>query len=358
MIPEFGNLCLSLALALALVQTVLPLVGAHTGSEAWMRVARPAALAQFAAVAGAFGILTYAFVVNDFSVEYVAQHSNSALPLGYRIAAVWGAHEGSLVLWLLVQALWTVAVAWASRKLPLDFASRVIGVLGFVSGGFLLFTIFTSNPFLRLQPAAIDGADLNPLLQDPGLAIHPPILYAGYVGFSVAFAFAIAAMLAGRSIAPGPAGRARGRLRLAFSDLGICARQLVGLLRVGLGWLVVLGPGGECLVHALARRHGADPLAGGDRNAGAFQELDAAARHLGIFPELAWVRFWFAREFWCPCMRSRPIRPVAILSWRFSASWLAVRSRYTPGARQASILMPGLSRCRAKRFCCSIMFSW
>ena len=198
MIPELGNFALALALGLALVQMAIPLVGAQRANAAMMEVARPAALLQALAVALAFAVLTFAFVQNDFSVLYVAQHSNSALPLGYRIAAVWGAHEGSLLLWALIQCLWTVAVIAASRSLPLEFTSRVIGVLGLVSAGFLAFMLFTSNPFLRLQPAALDGADLNPLLQDPGLAIHPPILYTGYVGFSVAFAFAVAAMLSGR----------------------------------------------------------------------------------------------------------------------------------------------------------------
>ncbi|MEL7537902.1 MAG: heme lyase CcmF/NrfE family subunit [Pseudomonadota bacterium] len=198
MIPEYGNFFLALALSLAAVQCVVPLVGAARRDAVWMRVAAPAAWLQFAAVAAAFAALTYAFVTNDFSVRYVASNSNTDLPLVYRVAAVWGAHEGSLVLWLLIQALWTVAVVAAGRRLPLEISSRVVGVLGFVSVGFLLFTLFTSNPFLRLQPGPQQGADLNPLLQDPGLAVHPPILYVGYVGFSVAFAFAIAAMLAGR----------------------------------------------------------------------------------------------------------------------------------------------------------------
>ncbi len=198
MIPELGNFLLSLSLALAVIQCVLPLAGAHRGNAAWMQVAKPTAIVQCLAIGLAFLVLTYSFIINDFSVLYVANHSNSELPLVYRIAAVWGAHEGSLLLWLLLQSLWTVAVALASRSLPIDISSRVLGVLGFISSGMLLFTIMTSNPFVRLQPAAFDGADLNPLLQDPGLAIHPPILYAGYVGFSVAFAFAVAAMLAGK----------------------------------------------------------------------------------------------------------------------------------------------------------------
>ncbi|MEM1261548.1 MAG: heme lyase CcmF/NrfE family subunit [Pseudomonadota bacterium] len=198
MIPEYGNFFLALALALALVQWVVPLVGATRGNEALMRVAAPAAWLQFVAVAAAFAVLAYAFIISDFSVRYVAANSNTELPLMYRISAVWGAHEGSLVLWLLIQALWTVAVVAASGRLPIEIRSRVIAVLGFVSVGFLLFTLFTSNPFIRLQPGPGQGADLNPLLQDPGLAIHPPILYVGYVGFSVAFAFAVAAMLAGK----------------------------------------------------------------------------------------------------------------------------------------------------------------
>ena len=197
MIPEIGHFALILALALALCQGVLPLVGAHRGDKALIAIARPAAIAQLAFVAFAFGCLAYSFLQNDFSVAYVANHSQLALPDIYKFSAVWAAHEGSLVLWILLMAVWTVAVGRFSRELPEHFSARVIGVLGLLSFGFLLFTLLTSNPFLRLIPAPPDGADLNPLLQDPGLAIHPPILYTGYVGFSVAFAFAIAAMLAG-----------------------------------------------------------------------------------------------------------------------------------------------------------------
>jgi len=199
MIPELGQLCLALALCLATIQGVLPLVGA--GSEryqAWTRVAVPAAAGHFVFVALAFGLLTWSFLVGDFSVLYVASNSNSALPTLYRVAAVWGGHEGSLLLWVLVLALWTVAVLVSSRSLPAAMAARIIGVMGLISAGFLLFIMITSNPFLRLDPIPVDGNDLNPLLQDPAMAIHPPMLYAGYVGFSVAFAFAIAALLAGK----------------------------------------------------------------------------------------------------------------------------------------------------------------
>ena len=197
MIPEIGHFALVLALTLALCQGVLPLLGAHRNDPAMLAVARPAAMGQFVFVAISFACLTWSFVQNDFSVLYVANHSQLSLPTVYRISAVWGAHEGSLLLWVLLLAGWTVLVARHSTALPEKFGARVIGVLGLLSVGFLLFTLLTSNPFERLVPSPPDGADLNPLLQDPGLAIHPPLLYIGYVGFSVAFAFAVAAMISG-----------------------------------------------------------------------------------------------------------------------------------------------------------------
>ncbi len=198
MIPELGQFALVLALILAIAQGTLPLWGAALGVSSWMNLARPAAQGQFVFVAIAFGCLTYSFVTNDFSVLYVASNSNSALPLQYRVSGVWGGHEGSLLLWVLMLSLWTMAVSVFSSRLPIDIIARVLGVLGLISVGFLSFMLFTSNPFDRLLPAAMDGRDLNPLLQDPGMVIHPPMLYMGYVGFSVAFAFAIAALLSGR----------------------------------------------------------------------------------------------------------------------------------------------------------------
>ena len=197
MIPEIGHFALILALSLAICQGVLPLIGAHRNDAAMMAVARPAAVGQWVFIIFSFGCLTWSFVQSDFSVLYVANHSQLALPTVYKISAVWGAHEGSLLLWVLILSTWTVAVGRFSQDMPPIFTARVLAVLGLLSCGFLLFTLLTSNPFERLIPAAADGADLNPLLQDPGLAIHPPILYIGYVGFSVAFAFAIAAMLSG-----------------------------------------------------------------------------------------------------------------------------------------------------------------
>lgn len=198
MLPELGQILLVAALLMAVLQAVLPLWGAQRGYPAWMAVARPAAYAQLVLLLGAFCVLTAAFVTQDFSVRYVAENSNSLLPLAYRYSAVWGAHEGSLLLWALVLALWNGAVARWSRQLPMVVLARVLGVLGIIGVGFLAFLIFTSNPFARLLPAPLEGHDLNPLLQDPGLIIHPPMLYLGYVGFAVPFAFAIAALLEGR----------------------------------------------------------------------------------------------------------------------------------------------------------------
>ena len=197
MIPELGQLALLLALAVSLVQGTLPILGAARNRADWMALARPAAQVQCLLVMFAFGCLAVSFVQNDFSVLYVASNSNSALPLIYRLTAVWGGHEGSLLLWMLMLSGWTVAVAMFSSHLPQAVVARILAVMGLVAVGFLLFTLITSNPFDRLLPAAAEGRDLNPLLQDPGMIIHPPMLYMGYVGFSVAFAFAIAALIGG-----------------------------------------------------------------------------------------------------------------------------------------------------------------
>jgi len=198
MIPELGHYALILAFWIALGQGILPLAGTATGRLAWQSIAKPFATLQFLLLLLSFLSLTWSFVQNDFSVLYVSQHSNSLLPTLFRIAAVWGGHEGSLLLWVFLLALWSVSVAAFSRTLPMAMSARVLGVLGLISSGFLGFILTTSNPFDRLLPAALEGRDLNPLLQDVGLIIHPPMLYMGYVGFSVAFAFAIAALLSGR----------------------------------------------------------------------------------------------------------------------------------------------------------------
>lgn len=198
MIAEIGHFTLILALLAALAQSFFGLAGPGLERPSWTQATRPAVWVQFLVTTLSLAMLVAVFVQNDFSVEYVAANSNSALPLLYRVSAVWGAHEGSLLLWAWILVAWTLAVALLSRSLPEPFAARVLGVLGLISVGFLAFTLFTSNPFLRLDPAAPDGRDLNPLLQDPALAAHPPMLYAGYVGLAVAFAFACAAMIEGR----------------------------------------------------------------------------------------------------------------------------------------------------------------
>ena len=197
MIPELGHFALILALSMALCQGILPFVGVHKNNASFMAVGNWAAVGQFVFVAIAFVCLTTSFLQSDFSVAYVANHSQLDLPDIYKVSAVWGAHEGSLLLWVLILSSWTLAVVRFSKHVPTEFTAYVVAVLGLLSVGFLLFMLLTSNPFDRLFPAPPDGADLNPLLQDPGLAIHPPMLYVGYVGFSVAFAFAIAAMLSG-----------------------------------------------------------------------------------------------------------------------------------------------------------------
>jgi len=263
MIPELGQFALVLALILAVAQGTLPLAGAARGTQSWMNLARPAAQGQLVFIAIAFGCLTYSFVTNDFSVLYVASNSNSGLPLQYRIAAVWGGHEGSLLLWMLMLAGWTTAVSVFSSHLPDDIVARVLGVLGLVSVGFLSFTLFTSNPFDRLLPAAMDGRDLNPLLQDFGMIIHPPMLYMGYVGFSVAFAFAIAALLSGRLDATWARwSRPWTTLAWMFLTLGIALGSWWAYYELGWGgwwfwdpvenasfmpWLV-----GTALIHSLA----------------------------------------------------------------------------------------------------------
>jgi cytochrome c-type biogenesis protein CcmF len=198
MIPEIGTFALILALLLAVTQAVLPLVGAQRGNLTWMAVARPAAWGQFTFTLIAYLCLVYAFLTNDFTVINVASNSYSNLPAFYRVTATWGSHEGSLLFWSLILAVWTIAVATFSRTLPEEMVARVLGVMGLISIGFLSLLLITSSPFLRQFPGPVEGSDLNPLLQDWGMIIHPPMLYMGYVGFAVVFSFAVAALLSGR----------------------------------------------------------------------------------------------------------------------------------------------------------------
>ena len=263
MIPELGHFALILALLVALAQGVIPMVGAARRDVAMMALAVPAARTQFALIALAFGCLAYAFVTSDFSVANVAQNSNSHLPLRYRFAATWGSHEGSLLLWSLMLATWGCAVTMFSRHLPQVLRARVLAVMGLVAVGFLLFLLATSNPFARLFPAPAEGSDLNPLLQDPGMVVHPPMLYMGYVGFSVAFAFAIAALIGGRLDAAWARwSRPWTTVAWAFLSIGIMMGSVWAYYELGWGgwwfwdpvenasfmpWLV-----GTALIHSLA----------------------------------------------------------------------------------------------------------
>jgi cytochrome c-type biogenesis protein CcmF len=267
MLPELGAFALILALLLSALQAFFGIAGPAFGRERWQDAVVPAVAGQFVMVVTAVGCLVASFVNNDFSVQYVAENSNSALPLFYRVAALWGAHEGSLLLWIFLLACWTLAVTIGVARLRQEFAVRVLGVLGVVSFGFLLFTLATSNPFLRLDPAAPDGRDLNPLLQDPALAAHPPILYTGYVGFAVAFAFACAAMLEGRLDETwARLTRPWASAAWAFLTCGIA---------LGSWWAYYdLGWGGWWFWD----RH---------REARPLQELDPAARHSRLQPEPA-----------------------------------------------------------------------
>ncbi|MCH7692123.1 MAG: heme lyase CcmF/NrfE family subunit [Proteobacteria bacterium] len=198
MIAEAGLFALTLALLVALVQASVPMIGAHRGNAAWMEVARPAAIAQFLLIAFSFACLTYAFVTSDFSLLAVVRYSHTAKPMLYKISGVWANHEGSMLLWVLILSVYGAAVAAFGRNLPPSLRARVMGVQAMIAAGFILFILFTSNPFERMLPAPDNGQGLNPLLQDPGLAFHPPFLYMGYVGFSIAFSFAVAALIEGR----------------------------------------------------------------------------------------------------------------------------------------------------------------
>ncbi|HOA95670.1 MAG TPA: heme lyase CcmF/NrfE family subunit, partial [Quisquiliibacterium sp.] len=236
MTAEIGHFALILALPLTLVFGVLSLVGAWRRDARLMAVAAPAATGAFALVVLAFACLIALFVGNEFTVQLVAQHSNRNLPLAYRVAASWGSHEGSMLLWVLMLAGWTAAVALLSGQLPATLRARVLGTMGLIGFGFLLFLLFTSNPFERLVPAAAEGRDLNPLLQDPGMVFHPPLLYMGYVGFAVAFAFAIAGLLEGRFDAAWARwARPWTTVAWSFLTLGICLGSFWAYYELGWG---------------------------------------------------------------------------------------------------------------------------
>ena len=297
MIPEIGHFLLWMGLGIAVVLGILPLAGAARGNIAWMSIARPAAYLLFGLVVISFICLATSFVQHDFSVLYVASNSNSALPLQYRIAAVWGGHEGSLLLWLLMLCGWMFAVARFSEHLPLPVLARTLSVMGLISVGFFLFTLATSNPFERLFPVPADGRDLNPLLQDPGMVFHPPLLYMGYVGFSVAFAFAIAALISGNLDATWARWtRPWTNIAWMFLTIGIGLGSWWAYYELGWGgwwfwdpvenasfmpWLV-----GTALIHSLAVTE----------KRGSFKSWTVSAGHHGFFALPA-------RHFSCPVRR-------------------------------------------------------
>ncbi|MCP5326682.1 MAG: heme lyase CcmF/NrfE family subunit [Oceanospirillaceae bacterium] len=264
MIPELGHLALIIAMGMSLLAVAIPLIGAQRGYENWMHMARPLTWAYSLFLTLSFGALALAFVQDDFSVAYIAKNSNSLLPVQYKISAVWGSHEGSLLLWVLLLSFWAVAVSIFSKRLPLDVLARALAVMALIGLGFELFLLLTSNPFLRILPnSPLDGGDLNPLLQDFGLIVHPPMLYMGYVGFAVSFAFAIAALMTGRLDAAWARwSRPWTTLAWAFLSLGIALGSWWAYYELGWGgwwfwdpvenasfmpWLV-----GTALIHSLA----------------------------------------------------------------------------------------------------------
>jgi len=264
MTPEYGQLALIIAFLLSVCLTIIPMVGTYNGKVVWMSASRSLAAGVFVFVIIAFAILSWSFYIDDFSVKYVANHSNTLLPVRYKFSAVWGGHEGSLLLWVLMLSGWTLAVAVCSKRLPIDMVARVLSVLGFITVGFLLFMLLTSNPFDRVLPnIPAEGADLNPLLQDFGLIIHPPMLYMGYVGFSVAFAFAIAALLSGRvDSAWARWARPWTNLAWAFLSIGIALGSWWAYYELGWGGWWFWDPvenasfmpwlAGTALIHTLA----------------------------------------------------------------------------------------------------------
>ena len=281
MFPEFGQFSLILAWLFSFLLAVLPLVGLKLKNESLLRTAPALAWGMFFFLVVSFGILMNAFLTDDFSVYLVSQHSNSALPWYFKMSATWANHEGSMLLWILMLGGWTVAVTVFARTLNFELKGAVLGVLGLIAFAFLMFILFTSNPFERFLPISpVDGSDLNPLLQDIGLIIHPPTLYMGYVGFSVAFAFAVAALLTGRFDASWVRwSRPWTNVAWAFLTLGIALGSWWAYYELGWGgwwfwdpvenasfmpWLRTDEPRHKRVLYALAHRYGLDSLTGGD----------------------------------------------------------------------------------------------
>ena len=261
MIVELGHFALILALFVSLIQFGAPMIGLRTRDARLMAMADAAAPILFALIAGSFLALIWAHLASDFSVTNVYENSHSAKPLIYKISGVWGNHEGSMLLWVLILSLFSAAVWFFGANLPLDLRSAVLAIQGVISATFVLFIVATSNPFTRIAQPPVEGQGLNPILQDPALAIHPPLLYTGYVGFSMAFSFAIAGLLLGRiELGMGALGEALDAYSLDIPHYRNRGRLMVGVLHPGLGRLVVLGSGRKRLPQALARRNGASPF--------------------------------------------------------------------------------------------------
>ena len=284
MFTEFGHFALALALAVALVQAVVPLMGAARGNTALMGVAQPAALAQLALVLIAFAALVHAFVVSDFSVSGVYQNSHTAKPLLYKVSGVWGNHEGSLLLWVSILAVFGAGVAVFGGNLPPALKARALAVQAMISTGFLALILFTSNPFLRISPAPTEGLGLNPLLQDPGLAIHPPMLYIGYVGFSMAFSFAIAALIEGRVDAAWARWlRPWTLLAWMFLTFGIGLGSWWAYYTLGWGGWWFWDPVEKRLVHSLADGHSHVAFGHRGGKTRSFEELDDSIGDCHVF---------------------------------------------------------------------------
>jgi cytochrome c-type biogenesis protein CcmF len=317
MIPEIGHFLLWLAMGVALMVGVFPMIGATRGRADYMAIGRPATYVLFVLVSLASVCLMASFLGNDFSVLYVASNSNSALPVQYRFAGFWGGHEGSLLLWVQMLVVWMVAVAVFSRHLPIEVLSRILAVMGIISVGFLLFMLLTSNPFDRLFPAPPDGRDLNPLLQDPGMVAHPPMLYMGYVGFCVAFAFAIAALIGGNLDATWARWtRPWTTVAWMFLTIGIALGSSWAYYELGWGgwwfwdpvenaslmpWLL-----GTALIHSWRLLRSA-----------AASSRGPCCWRFWRFPSRCWVPSWCARA--C-CRRSMPLRPIRAAVCSFSRS--------------------------------------
>ena len=285
---EIGHFALVLAFALALVQATVPLVGTRIGDERMMASAGTVAVACFALTALSFAVLASAYALSDFSVANVWENSHSLKPMLYKITGTWGNHEGSMLLWVLILTFFGSLVAVFGGNLPASLKANVLAVQGMIGAVFLLFVLITSNPFVRLDPAPIEGRDLNPVLQDIGLAVHPPLLYLGYVGFSVCFSFAVAALIDGRIDAAWARWvRPWTLVAWVFLTGGIAMGSYWAYYELGWGGVLVLGPGGECVLHALAIRHGAASLRNCHGKALGPQDLDAAAFHSDLLSFLA-----------------------------------------------------------------------